>query len=308
MKSALAQVVTSLACWGPQHPGSWSGHRCSLGCGDGSHQRRHGNGRRRQLLRSGTPRASPRTSAPASRTLRPSGFSPQSSANISHKGADHPSSIPSTPVKVPDPPSVSAPAISKALSLPSVKKSGNLSYAKDAERKPGSGSSVTRGVSQGLSSATGAAAARQVPRTVASGVGAANTAPRPGQSPALKMAQVAPLRAFFIYVWPAVALTPWLSAFTQQWEVALTRFIAASGVEGVGGGLSTTAGGSLGRAAGEPASSDSNPLPFSSWLGADSPLPVALIYVFLASSFAAIWLVASRELGLPIGRRRWRHR
>jgi hypothetical protein len=121
------------------------------------------------------------------------------------------------------------------------------------------------------------------------------------------MAKVAPLRAFFIYVWPAVALTPWLTSFTQPWVAALTRFIAAGGVEKVGGGLSTTAGGSLGRAAGEPASSDPNPLSFNSWFGDDAPLPTVLVFVFLAASIAVIWFVVSRELGLPFGRRRWRH-
>jgi hypothetical protein len=165
---------------------------------------------------------------------------------------------------------------------------------------------VIRGVSQGPSSGT-RAAARQAPQTVTSRVGTGTTAPRPGQSSALKMAQVAPLRAFFIYVWPAVALTPWLSSFTQQWELTATRFLAASGVEGIGGRLSP-AGGSVGTAIGEPTSSTSDPPLLGKWFGADSPLPVALIYVFLAASFALIWFVASRELGLPIGRRRWRHR
>jgi hypothetical protein len=222
---------------------------------------------------------------------------------------------PTLPVKAPEPPSVAAPSVPKAPSIPSSGSSPHLPSTHLSEAatngvSPSSGSSAIEALRQGVSSATGAPARRAQRAAVPGGGtgkgGTGNNGARPRSNPALAVAQMAPLRAFFVYVWPAVALTPWLASLPDKWTVAVARLLAASEIEGGGGGSSTLAGGFLGRAIGGPASSTPDPPSFTNWFGADPPLPAALIYVFLAAAFGVIWFVTSRELGLPIGRRRWR--
>lgn len=126
----------------------------------------------------------------------------------------------------------------------------------------------------------------------------------------IEASRIAPLRKWFLYVWPAVALgRPSLAALLSKWGDTTLVLISDDGPASLGAGL--TEGTQTDTAVrGNPAPSSGFPT-LTSWLRADpfrpdQPLPISLVYIVVVGGVAVLSLTVRREMGAPLSRRRRR--
>lgn len=126
----------------------------------------------------------------------------------------------------------------------------------------------------------------------------------------IEASRIAPLRKWFLYVWPAVALgRPSLATLLRRWEDTTLVLISDDGSASLGAGL--TEGTQTDTAVRESPAPASGFPTLTSWFQADPfqadpPLPISLVYVVVVGGLASIWLTLRREMGAPLSRRRRR--